>query len=265
MEGSLRGPHTVRNRASFILLALIGVSLLNEYVLKAAFHNWFTGKLSDFVGVAAFALFWCMLFPQARRFILLGSAAGFAFWKSPAAEGLISALNNILPFAVSRVVDWTDLIALAVLLPIARLTRDRATRFQRKKKWELAIIPLALFSFVAHQDTPTTVATYHVEYPFNVSMDSLTTLIKELPSTRLTFYNVHTNDYWFNIPWLCPDGLTAETRVLGSNTESRIRLMQITSYCQRDGWTVDRMSRLFADSVVTPLRARILGSSAARP
>jgi hypothetical protein len=55
------------------------VLLLNDHVLKEAFHNWLTGKLSDFAGVAAFALFWCMLFPNPRRPILLGTAAAFAF------------------------------------------------------------------------------------------------------------------------------------------------------------------------------------------
>src|SRR5262245_48139142 len=114
VEMSPRGNGTVTNRAALILLALVGVSLLNEYVLKATFHNWLTGKLSDFAGVAAFALFWCMLFPQARRLILLGTAVGFAFWKSPAADGLISGLNTILPFSVGRVIDWTDLIAFKV-------------------------------------------------------------------------------------------------------------------------------------------------------
>jgi hypothetical protein len=87
MEGSPHERRTTTNRAALLLLVLVGVLLLNDYVLKAAFHNWLTGKLSDFAGVAAFALFWCMLFPQARRLILLGTAAGFAFWKSPAADG----------------------------------------------------------------------------------------------------------------------------------------------------------------------------------
>jgi hypothetical protein len=158
--------------------------------------------------------------------------------KSPAADGLINALSDSLPFPVGRVVDWTDLIGLTVLVPVAWLTRDPATRFARKKKWELALILLALFSLVATAETPTTpttVATYHVEYSFNVSTDSLFQLMRgfqgptrwEGPSS-------------FNIPWVCPDGLTAHTRVLGTNTESRMRLERITSYCSREGWSVHR-------------------------
>jgi hypothetical protein len=276
MEASPRGHGAVANRAAIILLALIGVSLLNEYVLKAAFHNWLTGKLSDFVGVAAFALFWCMLFPQARRLILLGTAAGFAFWKSPAADGLISALNNTLPFSVGRVVDWTDLIALTVLIPIARLTRDRATRFERKKKWELAIIPLALFSFVAHEGDipPFTEFTYDQDYSFEVSADSLKQLIRGLPGpTRLVQEDANGNLY-LNIPWSCPSGLFASTYVIGTTPPSTLRLKRLSAPCdnraalKRAGyaveWTKDRLRALFEDSVVSTLRARISVSSAPR-
>jgi hypothetical protein len=269
MEASPREPRATTNRAALILLALIGVSLVNEYVLKAAFHNWVTGKLSDFVGVAAFALFWCMLFPQARRLILLGTAVGFAFWKSPAADGLISALNNTLPFSVGRVVDWTDLIALTVLIPIGWLTRNRATRFERKKPWELAVIPLALFSFVAHEGEPPppppTEEYYGRDYSFGVSADSLKQLIRGLPGPTRLEQEISGSEFFLNIPWLCPSGLVAETHVRVATTPQTLTLHRLFSYCERDGWTKDRLRSLFEDSVVASLRARISGSSAARP
>jgi len=43
--------------------------LLNDYFLKAVFHNWFTGKLSDFAGLFIFPLFWTALFPRYKKSI----------------------------------------------------------------------------------------------------------------------------------------------------------------------------------------------------
>jgi hypothetical protein len=40
-----------------LLLLAVGVLLLNDFVLKVAFHNWLTGKLSDVAGLAAFTIF----------------------------------------------------------------------------------------------------------------------------------------------------------------------------------------------------------------
>ncbi len=44
-----------------VLLGAVGVLLLNDFVLKAAFHSWLTGKLSDVAGLAAFTIFWCAI------------------------------------------------------------------------------------------------------------------------------------------------------------------------------------------------------------
>lgn len=103
-----------------LLLLAVAVLLLNDFVLKAAFHNWFTGKLSDFSGLAAFAIFWCAAWP--RHVWTVGSciAALFVFWKSPYSTGAIEVANAILPFAIGRTVDYTDLIALPVVWLVCR-------------------------------------------------------------------------------------------------------------------------------------------------
>ena len=37
-------------------IAVLAVFVLNDFVLKAFFHNWWTGKLSDFTGVFVFPI-----------------------------------------------------------------------------------------------------------------------------------------------------------------------------------------------------------------
>jgi hypothetical protein len=126
-----------RNRleslASPVLIAAVAVLVVNDWVLKPAFHNALTGKLSDVAGVAAFALFWAALFPRHRLHAFVATAVGFALWKSPASQPAIDAWNGMGWGTIGRVVDWTDLLALAVLpivyrydprpLAIARLRR----------------------------------------------------------------------------------------------------------------------------------------------
>ena len=100
-------------RSSLLLLS-VGLLLLNDFVLKAAFHNGLTGKLSDVAGLSAFTIFWCAIWPRHMRTVGVCITALFIFWKSPYASGAIDA-QAILPFAIGRTVDYTDLIALPVI------------------------------------------------------------------------------------------------------------------------------------------------------
>jgi hypothetical protein len=98
-----------------LLVLAVGVLLLNDFVLKAAFHNWLTGKLSDVAGLAAFAIFCCALWP--KHVCAVGGAITvlFAFWKSPYASGAIEVANAVLPFTIGRTVDYSDMLALPVV------------------------------------------------------------------------------------------------------------------------------------------------------
>src|SRR4051812_15006472 len=95
-----------------LLLAAVGVLLLNDFVLKAAFHNWLTGKLSDVAGLAAFTIFWCAIWP--RRVWTVGSCitAAFVFWKSPLSQPALDFLNDFAPWPFGRTVDYSDLLSL---------------------------------------------------------------------------------------------------------------------------------------------------------
>lgn len=54
---------------SFWFLLALTLLLLNDFVLKETFANWFTGKLSDFAGLFVFPLFWITLFPNRKQLI----------------------------------------------------------------------------------------------------------------------------------------------------------------------------------------------------
>jgi hypothetical protein len=96
--------------------------LVNDFFLKAAFHNWFTGKLSDFSGLITFTIFCFALLPYNRKLILLAIALTFIYWKSSFSNSFIFFLNTSCGTPVARVVDYTDLLA---LLPLSLLIRIR--------------------------------------------------------------------------------------------------------------------------------------------
>ncbi len=66
--------HTVVR--SPVFLASLALLLVNDFYLKAQFGNWFTGKLSDFAGLIAFALFWSAVFPRHAKLVHIGTGIG---------------------------------------------------------------------------------------------------------------------------------------------------------------------------------------------
>lgn len=106
------------NFASLITVPFVlslGLLLLNDFVLKYQFSGWFTGKLSDFAGLLAFAMFWAVVFPAHKKRVYLFSGILFLIWKSPASQGFIDMFNTYGPFSIDRVVDYTDGLAILVL------------------------------------------------------------------------------------------------------------------------------------------------------
>ncbi len=139
----------------FIISLILLIS--NDLLLKPLFANWLTGKLSDFVGLFVFVLFWSCFYPKYRSFIYLLTAVLFTLWKSPSSEGFIEFLNTSFGLSFQRVVDYTDLIAL-IILPIAYIYEENLS----KKTISIhPILPIALsvFAFIA--------TSYKTEIPIN--------------------------------------------------------------------------------------------------
>lgn len=104
----------LKNLLSPPFIFCVVLLILNDFLLKAAFHNVLTGKVSDFCGLFIFPIFWSALFPKFKSWIFILSGILFVFWKSEYSSGLIELVNTFFPLA--RTVDPTDLLALPVLL-----------------------------------------------------------------------------------------------------------------------------------------------------
>jgi hypothetical protein len=159
--------------ASPLLMAAVAVLVLNDWVLKPAFHNALTGKLSDVAGVAAFALFWAALFPRHRLHAFLMTAAGFVVWKSPASQPLIDAWNALGLGAIGRVVDWTDLLALTVL-PLVYRYDPRPIAIPRLRRVTGPAVALAcVLAFGATSRVRPLVYLAGEQYTFDLPPDSV--------------------------------------------------------------------------------------------
>jgi hypothetical protein len=121
---SLRRSPATAVLTSAPFLVAVAVLLLNDWVLKVAFENWVTGKLSDVAGLAAFSMFAAVVFARHLRTVFFATAVGFLLWKSPLSDGVLEAWNAVGPWPLGRVKDYSDLLALGVLVPTYRHMRQ---------------------------------------------------------------------------------------------------------------------------------------------
>jgi hypothetical protein len=81
--------------------------LLKRLLSQAEYHNWLTGKLSDFCGLFVFATFWSALFPSRKLTVYFSTALLFPYWKSPYSQSFLNFFSQNF-YHVERVVDVTD-------------------------------------------------------------------------------------------------------------------------------------------------------------
>lgn len=81
--------HSQKILLSPLFLFSLIVLLLNDHYLKAQFHNFLTGKLSDFAGLFIFPLFFAAFFPKRRLSIYFFAGFFFVFWKSPLSQSFL--------------------------------------------------------------------------------------------------------------------------------------------------------------------------------
>ncbi|HEY0159197.1 MAG TPA: hypothetical protein VGF28_18060 [Thermoanaerobaculia bacterium] len=124
--------------AHLAALVALFVLVLNDHVLKYAAPSAVTGKLSDFAGVYLLAV--VLRCAIGRWPACVVTAAAFIWWKSPMSQRFIDSL----PWLTTRVVDWTDLSALA-MLPLAAVT-PRLYPASHLKRALVAAMSLAAFA-----------------------------------------------------------------------------------------------------------------------
>ena len=136
---------------NYIFLFCLVTLVVNDHYLKYEYGNWFTGKLSDVVGIIMLPLLITWLFPSVKEKSIIISAALFTFWKSPFSQGTIDCYNQFAFIQTSRIVDYTDLFVL-MLLPIPWLLikrMDSLHAFKISRVHPLLIFLPAAFSLMA--------------------------------------------------------------------------------------------------------------------
>ena len=149
----------------FAPLFLIGLFflLLNDFYLKAQFHNFFTGKLSDFAGLFVFALFWRAFFPKWKTLIFSVIVVFFTFWKSPFSNEFIDWWNSLEIFGIGRTIDYSDLIAFSIL-PLAWIYSEKYEPLRLPKfSQNFALTAIALVSVFAFTATSPPRENYYSE------------------------------------------------------------------------------------------------------
>jgi len=148
-------------------VAAVLLLVVNDWILKDVYGSWWTGKLSDFAGLYAFPLLWSAFVPRRRAIIFALTAAGFLVWKSPLSGPPIAAWNALGIWPVTRVLDYTDWIALVALVPAARAAH--AAPEPVRYRWlvlarRAAAAGMAVIAAVAFMATSTS-PQYHYDFP----------------------------------------------------------------------------------------------------
>ncbi|HET9137257.1 MAG TPA: hypothetical protein VFO76_11510 [Candidatus Kapabacteria bacterium] len=225
------------------LLLLFG----NDFLFKPYFHNWITGKLSDFSGLIVFSLFWIAFFPRWKKGIVLLCGLAFTLWKLPISTGFITLWNSYF-FAISRVIDSTDLIALAVL-PLVYYYRPKILLLPARPIITVAISIVSLFTFCA---TSRKNYSYHYKeaYYFSAPVSTIKSRIDSL------FTTYDTTDEVYSIVFdgdLHDKNLTADISYSPEDSNSSITLHTVTSDNDVEYTTEDTLRKVFEQKVIRKL------------
>ncbi|CAL2103720.1 conserved membrane protein of unknown function [Tenacibaculum sp. 190130A14a] len=132
-----------------LFLGSVLLLLLNDLYLKYEFHNYLTGKLSDFVGLFAFPYFFSCFLPKRTKSIYVLTGLFFVFWKSEFSQPFFDFAHSY-NIGINRTVDYSDLIAL-LILPISYIYWKQETSFSifSKPIIKPLIIVISCFAFIA--------------------------------------------------------------------------------------------------------------------
>lgn len=176
------------------LLALF-VLLLNDFFLKYYFHNYITGKLSDFAGLFIFPYFISSFSGKRIKEIYILTGVLFVFWKSEFSQPIITFFNNY-NFGVNRIVDYSDLVSL-IVLPFSytyRLTKSYNLKKDFNPIVRYVIICISCFSFIA-TSVQKEFGEINLKSDFKITSNNNTDTIKK----ELELYATSNNKYYCQI------------------------------------------------------------------
>lgn len=252
------------------ILGLI-LLLLNDHYLKSAFHNSFTGKLSDFAGLFIFPMFFAVLFPKFPKHVYWITAIGFIFWKLPFSGFFIETWNSIGIFSIQRVVDYSDLLAL-LILPFSFLYFEKQKSIQYRFT-PIPIMIVAAFAFIATSQAREEIKV-NQSYAFNYPLDTLRNRIffhpnlenglryqwKELPPDSIQKRNELVERYlgfksYKMTDTTCDVGIWMDIEIAGNKQKSGIWLNSLWHYCHGKSNEINpQLIRIFETTVLPYLK-----------
>lgn len=234
---------------------LLGLSLLllNDFVLKELLGNWFTGKLSDFAGLFIFPLFWTAFFPRQKKSIFIFTGLLFILWKSPLSQHLIDSWNSFDVFYISRVVDYTDLIALSIL-PLAfylESNKLHLTSVQTRP-----IFPIVITAFAFGATSYSSQVEVNKPYTVNAPKDSIVNRIQRLDSVYLLNPSqpsvANRDTIWLSIPNdICQGFVEAKISFeKHQDTSTTITLLNTRYSCPKGGNDKKNIVTSFKEKII---------------
>ena len=173
----------------YFIIGLI-LLILNDSYLKWEFHNTLTGKLSDFGGILIFPMFLTYLNKRFANYSSLIVGLFFIFWKSPLATPFLDLINLNKVIVFSRVIDYSDYLALSVL-PFSNYLikkqlneRERLDITKRIRILRPIMLIGAFFTFTATSmvrfEMPEGTVYIGKDYSVNIPKDSVLAKIEQL-------------------------------------------------------------------------------------
>lgn len=235
-------------------LAAVVLLAVNDHLLKPAFGNAVTGKLSDVAGLFAATVFAAALAPRWRLASAAGIALAFAWWKSPASADAIEIWNSLGLWTVGRTVDASDLLALpAVALAVACRHRHRAPEVPRRALLSGAVGVLSLVAFMA--TSYRSAVAYSAIYSYPGTVDEA---VQALEANGITVYGgPETGKIELGVPSdFCFKSLYAAVTLQPAGASTQLRLREITHQCPRRDEEEQVLLEIFEAQVAEPLKMR---------
>lgn len=173
--------------------------ILNDWYFKIEYHNWVTGKLSDFAGLIAFPYFFSVLFPARKKQIHLLTALFFLIWNSTWIQPFLDFANSYY-IPIGRTVDFTDHIALFSILVSYRMLQHQYHIRLRPVMHQLLIL-ISCFAFIATSIPPKEKRTYvdvNQPYAFDLTKSELVSRINMIQMREVDRLNQISNDIIFD-------------------------------------------------------------------
>jgi hypothetical protein len=163
-----------------LFIAAVLLLAINDWILKTTFHNFVTGKISDFAGLFAFPFFISTLSPSSKKQLHLLTAVLFIFWKSDLSQPIINLLNSIY-IPVNRTIDFGDNIALISVIFSYKFFNNCTQTYPGRPVFIKAITIVSCLAFMATSLPPRDLRKFIAidkEYPFNFSKRELVSSVQ---------------------------------------------------------------------------------------